>query len=83
VRAVTSAPTPIFNFTNWALGYQILHIRDATAATLLVMPIRPLLFYRWWINSVQTAGCSGGISGLGTAVSNFKFAMSPVFFAFT
>lgn len=83
VRAVTSAPTPIFNFTNWALGYQIYHTRDATAATLLVMPIRPLRFYRWWINSVQSAGCSGGISGLGMAVSNFKFDMSPVFFAFT
>jgi hypothetical protein len=38
---------------------------------------------RWWINSVRSAGCSGGVSGLGTAASNFKFDMGPVFFSFS
>jgi hypothetical protein len=83
VRAVTSAPTPIFNLTNWGLGYEIAHIRNSTAATLLVMPARPRNLYRFWINSVQTAGTSGGFTGLGLAVSNFNYDIGPVFFAFT
>jgi hypothetical protein len=82
VRSVTSAPTSIFNLTNWAGGWQ-LHTRDGNAATLLIMPIRPKLIYRFWINSVQSASFSGGITGIGMTVSNFHFDMDPVFFSFS
>jgi hypothetical protein len=82
-QSVTSSPTAIFNLTNWVAGFQPNYTRDATAATVLVMPITPPRFYRCWINSVQSAGCSGGISGLGNALSNFTFDIGSVFFSFT
>lgn len=81
-RTFTSADTPIFNLTNWGLGYEIAHVRDATAATLLVMPIIVGRFYRCWVNSVQSAGTSGGLTGLAMAVSNFNFDVRPIFFVF-
>lgn len=84
VRVATSAPTVIFNLTNYVLGAQS-HLRDATAVTLLGMPVTPgrLKFYRCWINADQTASCHGGAGGAGGAVSRFFFDMDNVFFAFT
>ncbi len=83
VRAVTSAPTPIFNLTNWGIGAQV-HTRDTTASTVLAMPIQTGRFrsFRCWINAQQSAGCSGGIGGAGGGVSRLFFDIGPVFFAF-
>lgn len=80
-RSVTSGPTPIIHIWSAVLGIQV-HQRDATAATVLVMPIRPGRLYRWWINAVQSALCQG-VTGPSYAISNFRFDMGPVFFAFT
>jgi hypothetical protein len=46
------------------------------------MPITPGLFYRCWVNAVQSAVCEG-VTGPSYAISNFRLDMGPIFFAFT
>jgi hypothetical protein len=61
------------------LGWQESVLDTHPAATMLVTPVTPGNWYRWWIACGQYAG----VATAGAAVSNIAFDFGPVFYAFT
>jgi hypothetical protein len=61
------------------LGWQESVLDTHPAATMLVTPVTPGNWYRWWIACYQFAG----VAAPGAAVSNIAFDFGPVFYAFT
>jgi hypothetical protein len=78
VRAY-GAWTVLLNLTTAVLGWQVSVLDTHPAATMLVTPVTPGNWYRWWIASYQYAG----VATPGAAVSNIAFDFGPVFYAFT
>jgi hypothetical protein len=61
------------------LGWQVSVLDTHPAATMLVTPVTPGNWYRWWIACYQFVG----VATPGAAVSNIAFDFGPVFYAFT
>ena len=61
------------------LGWQVSVLDTHPAATMLVTPVTPGNWYRWWIACYQYVG----VATPGAAVSNIAFDFGPVFYAFT
>jgi hypothetical protein len=71
--------TALLDLNTAVLGWQVSVLDTHPAAAMLLTPITPGNFYRWWIACYQYVGAAPP----GAAVSNIAFDFGPVFFAFT
>lgn len=81
VRSLSGPRMPFIHIWSVAFGLQVHGPRRAPLAPVTLMPITSGLFYRCWINAIQSAMCQAATGPAG-ASCRFYFGMLTPFFAF-
>jgi hypothetical protein len=80
VRSLSSPRMPFIHIWSVAFGLQW-HSHSAPFTPVMLMPITSGLFYRCWVNAIQSAMCQAATGPAG-ANCMFAFGMLTPFFAF-
>jgi hypothetical protein len=81
LRGVPGPMTVVFDASATVIGLSARFRETRTRSASFVFPAVPGRFYRVWVDSVQTV-VAGGAPAV-SAVSNFTFDFTPVFFVFS